>query len=104
MGASDKMSGRKSTCLYLSQEVVETARKVGLNLSKISENALVEAIERLKGPERETGLGSEAGSEGRGRDLNPGARLHRPVGYQATMLWSIMRALVMKFRERVSGS
>ena len=22
--------------------------------------------------------------EGRGRDLNPGARLHRPIGYQAT--------------------
>ena len=98
------VGNRESTCLYLNQEVVETARKVGLNLSRVSENVLFEAIGRLEGPKQETSLRSQAGSEGRGRDLNPGARLHRPVGYQATPLWPIMCAFVMKFRERVSGS
>jgi hypothetical protein len=104
MEASGVVGNRKSTCLYLNQEVVETARKVGLNLSKVSENALIATIERLRCPESETSLQSQAGSEGRGRDLNPGARLHRPVGYQATPLWPIMCAFVMKFRERVSWS
>ena len=80
MGASERMRSRKSTCLYLDMKVVETARQVGLNVSRVSENALVEAIKRLSGPERETSLKSPARAEGRGRDLNPGARLHRPVG------------------------
>ena len=35
---------------------------------------------------------SQTNPEGRGRDLNPGARLHRPVGYQATPLFPIIRA------------
>ena len=84
MGANGKMGNKKSTCLYLDKEVVETARKMGLNVSKVSENALVEAIGRLSGPKIELGLRSQTSIEGRGRDLNPGARLHRPVGYQAT--------------------
>ena len=83
-GTSEKISSRKSTCLYLDQGVVETARQVGLNLSRVSENALVEAIGRLEGPKQETSLNSPARVEGRGRDSNPGDRLHRPVGYQAT--------------------
>ncbi len=29
-------------------------------------------------------LSAEEFLEGRGRDLNPGKRLHRPLGYQAT--------------------
>ena len=79
MGASGRMGSRKSTCLYLDQEVAETARQLGLNLSKVSENALAEAIGRLSSPKQEDGLRSQADVEGRGRgrDLNPGARLHR---------------------------
>ena len=84
MGARGKMGNRKSTCLYLDKEIVETARKVGLNVSRVSENALKEAIRRLGEPKQETALGSLARGEGRGRDSNPGDRLHRPVGYQAT--------------------
>ena len=84
MGASEKMRNRKSTCLYLDSGVVETARRLGLNISRVSENALVAAIDRLTGPEHGTGLLSRTNCEGRGRDSNPGARLHRPVGYQAT--------------------
>jgi len=47
MGASGFMRNKKSTCLYLDAGVVETARHVGLNASRVSENALVEAIGRL---------------------------------------------------------
>jgi len=72
------MGNKVSTCLYIDKSVLETARQVGLNVSKVSENALIEAISRLTEPERETGLGSQTDREGRGRDLNPGARLHRP--------------------------
>jgi len=52
----------------------------------VSENALIEATGRLAGAEPETGLNSRTrvSVEGRGRDSNPGARLHRPIGYQAT--------------------
>lgn len=71
---------KKSTCLYLDAEVVETAREMGLNVSKVSENALVEAIRRLGGPELAKGLNGLADSEGRDRDSDPGAGLHRPVG------------------------
>ena len=98
------MGNKVSACFYINKEILETAKQVGLNLSKISENALVEAVRRLSDPEPETSLRSRIGSEGRSRDSNPGARLHRPVGYQATPLWTIMCAFVMKLRERVSGS
>ncbi|TEU15018.1 MAG: hypothetical protein E3J21_14365, partial [Anaerolineales bacterium] len=80
MGVHGNMGSRKSTCLYLDQGVVEVAKQVGLNISKVSENALIGAIERLRCPEPETSLGSQTNPGG--RDLNPGARLHRPVGYQ----------------------
>jgi hypothetical protein len=39
MGANGKMGNRKSTCLYLDKEIVETARRIGLNVSRVSENA-----------------------------------------------------------------
>ncbi len=46
------MSDRKiSACLYIGREVLETAKKMGLNLSRVSENALVEAIRKMDGPE-----------------------------------------------------
>ena len=78
------MNNKVSTCLYIDKDVLETAKQMGLNVSRVSENALKEAIGRLTELERETGLQSKARGEGRGRDSNPGARLHRPVGYQAT--------------------
>ena len=74
------MGSKKSTCLYLDKEVVETVRRMGLNISKVSENALVEAIERLSGSRPEDSLRSQPNFEGRDRDSNPGAGLHRPVG------------------------
>ena len=80
------MGSKVSACLYIDKGVLETARHVGLNISRVSENALIEAIGRLRGLKPETSPESKASvnSEGRGRDLNPGARLHRPMGYQAT--------------------
>ena len=78
------MGSKVSTCLYIEKWVLETAKQVGLNISKVSENALMDAIRQLQEPKRETVLQSPARVEGRGRDSNPGARLHRPVGYQAT--------------------
>ena len=60
------------------------AKQLGLNVSKVSENALVDAIGRLRGPKPATGSACDEFREGRDRDLNPGARLHRPIGYQAT--------------------
>jgi hypothetical protein len=81
------MSMKTSTCLYIDRGVVETARNAGLNISKVAENALVEAIGRLTGQKPATSLNSlpPVSVEGRGRDLNPGARLHRPIGYQTTL-------------------
>jgi len=71
MGANGEMRSRKSTCLYLDAKVVETARRVGLNVSRVSENALVEAIERLGGSKLGNSLNSQApfSFEGRGRAL-----------------------------------
>jgi hypothetical protein len=80
------MSKKTSTCLYIDKNVLETARLVGLSVSKVAENGLKDAVARLRGSGRETGPRnpSDHDHEGRGRDLNPGARLHRPIGYQAT--------------------
>ena len=61
-----------SACLYISREVLETAKRSGLNLSRVSENALVEAIRKLGGP--------EAGKEAAG---SPGL-LVRGVGFGPT--------------------
>ncbi len=47
MEANGNMRSRKSTCLYLDKEIVEAARQVGLNISRVFENALKEAIGRL---------------------------------------------------------
>ena len=79
-----KMNNKVSTCLYIDRETLEAAKRIGLNVSRVSENALKEAINLLNGPKQGTGLVGQARLEGRGRDLNPGARLHRPIGYQAT--------------------
>jgi len=62
------MNGEKvSACLYISREVLETAKRLGLNLSRVSENALTEAIGRLKGPE----IGNGPGNVVRGVGFGP---------------------------------
>ena len=80
------MGEKISTCLYIDKDVLQTARKIGLNISKVSENSLIDAIGRLNGSVPRITLESRSviAGEGRGRDLDPGARLHRPIGYQAT--------------------
>ena len=77
------MGNKVSACLYIDKGVLETARDFGLNVSRVSENALIDPIGRLTEPKQATGLPSRAPCyrEGRGRDLNPGARLHRPIGH-----------------------
>lgn len=57
-------NGKVSACLYISREVLEAAKRAGLNISRVAENALKEAIGRLEGPAR--GMG-ECG----GRDSDP---------------------------------
>ncbi len=87
------MMGKKIRVnLYLDEAVVKEARELGLNISKYCENALKEAIKKLKGTtlkEKSTyqsnlsknskindiGNNSWCGA----RDLNPGNRLGRPA-------------------------
>jgi hypothetical protein len=64
--------GKVSAYLYIGREVLETAKRLGLNVSRVSENALVEAIRKLDGP--------EAGKEAVG---SPGL-LVRGVGFGPT--------------------
>jgi hypothetical protein len=73
MGACGKMGNKVSTCLYIDKGVLENAKRFGLNISKVSENALIEAINRLTEPKLGTSLSSLPRREGRGRDSNPGA-------------------------------
>jgi len=72
MVTCDMTQDKKSACLYISREVLETARRSGLNLSRVAENALVEAIRRLDVP--------EAGKEAVG---SPGLVV-RGVGFGST--------------------
>ena len=37
------MGYRRSTCPHLDNEIVETAKKLGLNVSRVSENVLFES-------------------------------------------------------------
>jgi integrase len=76
------MGDKVSACLYIGKAVLEAAHRIGLNVSKVAENGLMGAIARLNGHEQETVVRNapEDIVEGRGRDLNPGARLHRQGG------------------------
>ena len=75
----------------LSRENLETLREFYHDLEKegVDSTKLTQCFERhlrkLLRP-TETGLSGQPklGEWGRGRELNPGARLHRPIGYQAT--------------------
>jgi post-segregation antitoxin (ccd killing protein) len=71
MEMHDIMGNKVSTCLYIDKGVLETAKRVGLNVSRVSENALKEAIGRLTEPKRETGLRSRPRAWRGVRDLNP---------------------------------
>ena len=54
-----KIKGKKATVsITLPPELVKKAREYGLNISKISENALKNYIERLEGVKTETNGGS----------------------------------------------
>jgi len=75
VGASDYTAKKVNACLYIDKQVLETAKQAGLNISKVSENALIGAIEWLRCPEPETSFRSQTSSGGRGRDLNPFASL-----------------------------
>jgi len=48
-GLKMRKGKKKNVVIYLDPEIVKEARDLGLNISKISENALKEAIRRLKG-------------------------------------------------------
>jgi len=59
------MNKKVSTCLYIDKGVLETARNAGLNISRVAENALVEAVGRLTGTKPATGAdGNPVGMEG----------------------------------------
>jgi hypothetical protein len=76
--------------ITLSPHLLAEARIRNLNISRICEQALSSIIDYLP-PKNEAESSPvldpcsfQENGEGRGRDLNPGARLHRPIGYQAT--------------------
>jgi len=70
------MGAKKKVLLYIDSVTIQKAKDLGLNLSKVSENALKEAIRRLEGPRTETNCpdGSHCAKNGSwcgGWDLNP---------------------------------
>ena len=50
---------KKNVVIYLDPEVVKEAKELGLNISKICENALKEAVRRLKGEYSQNNLNSQ---------------------------------------------
>ena len=60
MEPHDGTDNKVSACLYINSVVLETAKKIGLNISKVSENALRDAIGKLSGLEPETELRNHA--------------------------------------------
>jgi hypothetical protein len=71
------MGKKKKVLLYIEVETIKKAKDLGLNLSKVSENALKEAVRRLEGLNSEIGCqdgvhcGENAGQWCGGWDLNP---------------------------------
>jgi hypothetical protein len=55
MEAHGIVSNKISTCLYIAKGVLETAKRVGLNVSKVAENALVKAIGLMSGADLTAG-------------------------------------------------
>ena len=85
-----KDTWKRTVSITLTQTLLEQAKNHSLNISRITEQALSSIIDYLQAQNQQTSSeflspGSVLKKEeGRGRDLNPGARLHRPIGYQAT--------------------
>ena len=71
------MNNKVSTCLYIDRGVLEAAKQAGLNLSRVSENALVAAIGRVSGTD--PGTGPAGRPVGAGADGSPG-EVRTPVG------------------------
>ena len=46
---------KKNVMIYIEEEIAEEAKEIGLNISKICENALKEAIRRLRGSYQQNG-------------------------------------------------
>ena len=74
------MSKKTRINLTIDQDVLQTAKALGLNISKVCENCLKDAIRRLTQPITATDGNGPFLSEKEcsGRDLNPGRRLERP--------------------------
>jgi hypothetical protein len=58
------MGSKVSACLYIDRDVLETAKQMGLNINKVSENILVGAIGLLGGVKPRDGLNSTRGKGG----------------------------------------
>jgi post-segregation antitoxin (ccd killing protein) len=69
---------KKSIMVYLDPKIVAEARELGLNISRICENALKMAIEQLKPLYKKNSAENYERWCGR-RDLNPGRRRGRPM-------------------------
>ena len=79
-----KQRKRKNVVITLDPELVEKAKELGLNISKVCENALIQAVKALEEAFNEKG--GNLGTVGSwnwslGRDLNP-----RPSPYQGDAL------------------
>ena len=87
------MGKKKTTSMRLDEDLVERAHELGLNVTKVCENALKEAIRKLEAPNNpnnppnsflsEGSFTKESSYESLGRVLNP-----RPPPYQGDALTS----------------
>jgi len=85
-------SGKVSACLYIGRDVLETAKRLGLNVSRVSENALIAAIGRLQNPE--TRNESNGSAEPSGAGGGTPTQLYRQK-YACNMLAENLRNLQM---------
>ena len=82
---------KKNVTIRIEKDLDEKARELGLNISKVSENALKDMIERLEGPKISNSSANSVDNTKRlwrgVRDLNPRGpkdhRLSRPAPCQA---------------------
>ena len=77
------MKNKKNVMIRIDAELVQKAKDLGLNISKVAENALREMIRKLEASDCPNNSNFWRGV----RDLNPrgptGHRLSRPAPYQA---------------------
>jgi post-segregation antitoxin (ccd killing protein) len=71
------MTNKTTISIYIDEDI---AKEIGLNISKLCENCLKQAINALGHTkiQTETNGGSDTKVWCSGRDLNPGLRLERP--------------------------